>query len=399
MVAAMETLLDWLNLLVRWFHLTIGIAWIGASFYFVWLDNHLERPAPGAPRGVGGELWSVHGGGFYHKQKYTVAPERLPETLHWFKWEAYFTWLSGFALMILVYYVGAETYLVDTSVMELPVWAAIAISLATLLIGWIVYDALCRSPLGANEPLFAAIGFFLVVALAWGLGDVFSGRGAYIHVGAMLGTIMAANVLMVIIPGQRRMVAAMKAGRAPDPADGIRGKQRSLHNNYITLPVLFLMVSNHYPITYGHPQAWAVLALIVAASVLFRHFLNLRHKGRTVVWLPAASAALVVLLVLWTLPRPVALPAGAKPVHFAEVQSIVNDRCLACHATRPTYDGIVKPPQNVVLERPEQIRRWAARVNEHTVVRRTMPAGNVTNMTDEERQVIGLWYQGGARLD
>lgn len=396
-------LLDWANLLVRWLHLVAGIAWIGASFHFIGLDLTLEPPKDDKDRakGVMGEQWGVHGGGFYHKQKYLVAPPRLPERLHWFKWEAYTTWLSGMGLLVIVYWIGASTYLIDPDIAELGPAAAIAISVAVLLGGWLVYDMLCRSRLGEHDLAFGIVGFAITVAVAFVLSKLFSGRGAYIHVGAMLGTIMAANVFFVIIPGQRRMVAAMQAGRAPDPRDGKRGKQRSVHNNYITLPVLFVMISNHYPMTYGHPQSWAVLAVVALAGAVIRHFYNRRHVGQTIWALPAVFAALIVALAAAIAPpetwRPA--PRGSEAPPFDRVRAVIAERCVACHARVPTQEGIAAPPQGVILETPAQIRRWAAKINEVAVVRQTMPAGNLTEITDEERRLLGAWFAGGARTE
>ena len=274
-------LLEWLNVLARWVHFITGIAWIGSSFYFIWLDNHLEAPQNAADRdkGVGGELWSVHGGGFYHAQKYQVAPATLPGTLHWFKWEAYSTWISGMFLLALVYWYGAEVYLVDRTIADLSPLAAVGIGAASLVIGWIVYDLLCKSPLANNERLFAVVLMVAVTVLAWGLCQLFSGRGAYIHFGAVLGTIMVANVFFVIIPGQRRMVDSYAKGEPPDPVDGIRAKQRSVHNTYFTLPVLFVMTSNHYAMTYSHEYNWLILAAITLAGALIRIYFVARHKG------------------------------------------------------------------------------------------------------------------------
>lgn len=289
--------LDWLNLIVRWLHVVTGIAWIGASFYFVWLDNTIRPPAPGsdlAKKGVSGELWAVHGGGFYNPQKYLVAPAELPKELHWFKWEAYSTWLSGFALLTIVYYFNAQAMMVDKSVADLTSWQAVGIGLGSLLLGWTVYDLLCRSKLGQHDVAFGVVMFAFLSASAWVLNHFLSGRAAYIHVGAMIGTIMVANVLMLIIPGQRKMVAAMAAGGKPDPIHGLRAKQRSVHNNYFTLPVLFIMISNHYAMTYRHQHAWAVLAVMMAAGVFIRHFFNLRHKGRTEWRYPAIGVLLLL---------------------------------------------------------------------------------------------------------
>jgi len=272
---------EWLNILARWVHFVTGIAWIGSSFYFIWLDNHLEAPQDKSDddKGVGGELWSVHGGGFYHSQKYRVAPEVLPETLHWFKWEAYTTWISGMFLLALVYWYGAEIYLIDSAVADLSPTVAVGIAAAILAGGWLIYDLMCKSPLGRNDNLFAIVLFLMTAVLAWGLCQLFSGRGAYIHFGAVLGTIMVANVFFVIIPGQRRMVDAFARDEAPDPADGIRAKQRSVHNTYFTLPVLFVMTSNHYALTYGHEYNWLILIGITLAGALIRIYFVARHKG------------------------------------------------------------------------------------------------------------------------
>jgi len=275
-------LIEWGSLLLRWLHLIVGIAWIGSSFYFVWLDNSLKPPVDPAlkAKGVGGELWAVHGGGFYNPQKYLVAPAHLPDELHWFKWESYSTWLSGFALVSTLYYFQASTYMVDPSVAAISPATAVAIGLGTLAGGWVVYDVLCRLLINRSQLLFGLIYYSFVVAVAYALTHLLSGRAAFIHVGAMIATTMSGNVFFWIIPGQKRVVAAMQRGEAPDPLDGIRAKQRSYHNNYLTLPVLFCMISNHYAFTYTHAMAWLVLAVILLAAVLIRHFFNLRHKGK-----------------------------------------------------------------------------------------------------------------------
>jgi uncharacterized membrane protein len=391
-------LVDWANLLVRWLHLTTGIAWIGSSFYFIWLDNHLEPPKDPKP-GQSGELWAVHGGGFYHSEKFSTGPGWIPERLHWFKWEAYFTLISGVLLLAIVYWHGAATMLIDEAVADISVPVAIGISIATLVLGWIAYDLLCKSPLGQRDALFGAVLYLLVVALAFGLAQVFSGRAAYLHVGAMIGTVMVLNVYFIIIPGHQRMVDAVKAGRAPDPEDGRQGKQRSVHNNYLTLPVLFLMISGHYPMTYGHPHAWAILAVIVAAGVLVRHFFNLRHKGRIVIALPAAAAALIAVLAVIIAPRPAPSSAAAEAPPFDTVRTVINERCIACHARKPTREGIAQPPAGVILETPAQIKRFAQKIHEQTVLRPVMPAGNVTEMTDDERKLLAQWFAAGARVD
>jgi len=388
-------LTDWLNLLVRWLHMITGIAWIGASFYFIWLDDHLEAPRHAADRdrGVGGELWSVHGGGFYHAQKYRVAPPTLPETLHWFKWEAYSTWLSGMFLLALVYWYGAEVYLIDPAVAELSPPAAVAAALAIIALGWIVYDLLCRSPLVDNDRLFAGVLLLLVIALAFGLCRLYGGRGAFIHFGAVLGTIMVANVFFVIIPGQRKMVQAAERGEVPDALPGIRAKQRSVHNTYFTLPVLFTMTSNHFAMTYSHEYNWVILVAISLAGALIRVYFVARHKGRAS---PApVIAALVLLLGVGAAIAPRARSADAGPVDFAAVRDVVHERCTICHAAAPAYPGFQAPPAGVLLESDQQIVAEAGRIHQQTVVTRVMPIGNLTGMTEDERALLGRWYLSG----
>ncbi|MCS0582287.1 urate hydroxylase PuuD [Massilia pinisoli] len=389
--------LEWMNMLVRWLHVITGIAWIGASFYFVWLDNSLRPPAPGsdlADKGVAGELWAVHGGGFYNPQKYLVAPAELPAELHWFKWEAYSTWLSGFALLVIVYWLNAQAMMVDRAVADLAPWQAVGVGLGCIVAGWIVYDLLCRSPLGKHDLAFGVVVFALLVGAAWVLTHVLSGRAAYIHVGAMIGTIMVANVAMVIIPGQRRMVEAMRAGQKPDPVYGIRGKQRSVHNNYFTLPVLFIMISNHFAMTYRHPHAWAVLGVIMAAGVFIRHFFNLRHKGRVEWVYPAIGVALLLgLAVALAPPRPV---AAKGTVDFARVQAIVARRCVSCHAAHPTQPGFASAPAGVMLDDAHGIAQNAPRIYQQAVQLKAMPLANMTGMTDAERAEIAAWFEAGA---
>lgn len=384
-------LLDWANLLVRWLHLITGIAWIGASFYFVMLDNSLKAPkkAADAARGVFGELWAVHGGGFYCSQKFLTGPqgEPLAEDLHWSKWEAYTTWLSGIGLLAIVYWAGASTYLIDPAVMALTPAAAIGLSIAFLAGGWLVYDGLCRMLIGRDGPL-AALVFVFVIACDWILFRLFSARGAYIHVGAMIGTMMVANVFFHIIPGQKRMVAQIRAGQAVDPRPGQIGKQRSVHNTYFTLPVLFIMISNHYPMTYAHPRGWLVLALVMLSGVLIRQFFVLRHRGQLKPWLPAAGVAVLAVVVAWLAPKPV--DASGATVAMSTVQAVVGQRCIACHASQPSYEGFVQPPKGVVLERPDQILAHRAKIAE-TVGSSYMPLGNLTGMTAEERQTIAVW--------
>ncbi|ATE60193.1 urate hydroxylase PuuD [Thauera sinica] len=396
----METyLLDWANLLVRWLHLITGIAWIGASFYFVMLDNSLKPPKKpeDAARGAFGELWAVHGGGFYHSQKYLTGPkgEPLAQDLHWSKWEAYTTWLSGMGMLALIYWIGASSYLIDGSVMALSPAAAVGISIAFLASGWVVYDILCRNMIG-RDGLLAAIVFVFVMAANYLLHQVFSARGAYIHVGAMLGTMMAANVFFHIIPGQRRMVEQIRRGEDVDPMPGIIGKQRSVHNTYFTLPVLFIMISNHYPMTYANKQGWLILGVLMLAGVLIRQFFVLRHRGQVKWWLPAGGVALIAVLAGFMAPRQV--DAGGEKVSFATLRHTIDQRCVSCHAAQPKQEGFAQAPKGVMLETPGQIAQHAAKIAE-TVASGYMPLGNLTRITDEERETIAIWYAQGARVN
>ncbi len=382
---------DWLNLLVRWLHFIAGIAWIGSSFYFIWLDNHLRPPQANAD-GVAGEVWAVHGGGFYNAQKYRLAPPELPEPLHWFKWEAYTTWLSGMALLAIVYWYGANVYLIDPSVMALSAAAAVAIGVLSIVGGWFVYDLLCRSPLGNSETALSATLLVAVSLLAWGLCALFSGRAAYIHFGAVLGTIMVANVFFVIIPGQKRMVAAAARGDTPDAEDGQRAKQRSVHNTYFTLPVLFTMTSNHFAMTYGHEYNWAILIAISLAGALIRVYFVERHSGRASPAPIVVAALLLVAVAVLIAPRGTDAAAG-EPVAFADVRRIVHARCGSCHAAAPTHPGFPAAPAGVAFDTDAQIVAEAERIHQQTVVTRVMPIANLTNISDEERAVIDRWYR------
>jgi uncharacterized membrane protein len=387
---------EWLQLLLRWIHLITGIAWIGSSFYFVFLDNSLLPPANNedADAGVGGELWAIHGGGFYHVQKFRVAPARLPEPLHWFKWEAYWTWMSGFALFIVMYYAHADVYMIDRSVADVAPWQAVALSVSLLVAGWLFYDQLCkRAGLGHERLLAVAMaGFF--IAVAWGLSHLYSGRALFLQVGAMMGTIMAWNVYFVIMPSQRRLVEAKQQGRAPDPEYGLRGKQRSVHNNYFTLPVLFIMISNHYPITFGQPHAWLVLVAILLLAACVRHFFNLRHKGRTVWAIPVTAALATLALAVAIAPH---RPDTAQSYTFSGVQQVITTRCATCHALQPTQPGFSVAPKGLLLETAAQIAANAQKINEQAVVTRAMPIGNLTQMTDAERAMLAAWIAAGAQ--
>ncbi len=394
--------LEFLSMLVRWLHIIAGVTWIGSSFYFIWLDNSLDAPAPGsdaAQKGVGGELWAVHGGGFYNPQKYLVAPAALPEKLHWFKWEAYTTWLSGTALLVLVYWLKAGTMMVDGNVRALTPLQAVGIGAASMAGSWLVYDLLCRSPLGKREGLLGLVVFFLMGALAWGLSRLLGGRAMFIHVGTAIGTIMAANVFFIIIPGQRRMVAAMKAGQTPNPADGKRAKQRSVHNNYFTLPVLFIMISNHYASTYAHAGNWAILVLMMAAGVAIRHFFNRKHKGVYAWQYPALGAGLLGVVAWMTQPRVIELPPVEGEITFNRVRAIVGQHCIQCHSPQPTFPGYTQPQAGVLLHTPADLVQNAPRLYQQVVVTRIMPLGNLTKMTDQERAVLAAWVQAGAKME
>jgi uncharacterized membrane protein len=377
-----QYLTDWLNLLFRWLHVIAGIVWIGTSFYFVALDNHLRPPKDG--EGVAGEAWEVHGGGFYRVSKYEVMPRQLPEPLHWFKWEAYTTWLSGFALLVVLYYLHADTYLVDPSVADLSTWQAVVISLALLVLSWSVYDGLCRLLGGRELVLAGGLVLFLGVSTYAG-SELFSARALPIQVGAMIGTMMVGNVFFVIIPGHWELVRAKQAGRDPDPIHGIRGKQRSVHNNYLTLPVVLAMLGPHFSFAFARERGWLVLLALMLIGAWVRHFFNLRHAGRTVWAIPATAAVAVVALAVAIRPDESA-PAGGEPVPFAQVASIVGQRCAPCHSGSSA-------PKGIVLETPEQIRAQADAIDQQAVQTKAMPLGNVTGMTDEERELLGRWIR------
>jgi uncharacterized membrane protein len=390
---------DWLDLVFRWFHVTAAIVWIGTSFYFVALDNHLLEPEREADRaeGVGGESWEIHGGGFYRIHKFRVAPPRLPKPLHWYKWEAYWTWLSGFALLCIVYYTDARLRLIDPTVADLEPWHAILISVGLLAAGWIVYDLLCRL-LGSRPLLLAAAILGAVTGAAYGVAQLYQPRAAYLQVGAMLGTIMGANVLLVIIPGHWELVRAKQAGRDPDPRPGIVGKQRSVHNNYLTLAVLFTMLAGHFPFTYGHDHAWAVLVALMAVGAAIRHYFNRRHAGETLWWIPVGCAAAIAAIAVWL--RPAGAPpakAGGATVSFAQAQHVVAARCQPCHSQHPTQSGFTSPPAGLALDTPEQIAGNAARIRSVAVASTVMPLGNATHMTQDERDLLGRWIAQGAK--
>lgn len=386
--------LDWANLLVRLLHVTAAIAWIGTSFYYIALDYHLLEPKnPAAEEaGVAGEVWEIHGGGFYRVEKYRVAPRTLPSPLHWFKWEAYTTWLSGFGLLIVLYYANASTYLVDKTVADISPVVAILISVALLVVGWFVYNGLSRALEGNDRALAVAIAIVIAIT-AFGVSHLLSPRAAYLQVGAMIGTWMAANVRFVIIPGQQELVKAKQEGREPDPLYGIRGKQRSVHNNYLTLPVLFAMLSNHFPMTYGHPQGWLILLAMMGLGAWVRHFFNLRNQGRVVWAIPASAAVGVVALAVLIAPRNSPSSTSAT---FAEAQAVIARRCVPCHSAQPTQPGFTEAPNGVTFDTPDQIVARAQQIYQQAVVTKNMPLGNLTGMTQDERDLLGTWVQHGA---
>ncbi len=381
--------IDWLSLLGRWVHLITGIAWIGASFYFVWLDNHLLTPADELllRKGVGGELWAVHGGGFYHAQKYLGAPPALPATLHWFKWEAYTTLLSGLFLLALIYYWRADLYLIDAEVAQLSPPIAIGASIAWLVGGWLVYEVLCRSPLGARDRALAAVVALLSACAAYGLCHMFSGRAAYLHFGAMLGTIMVLNVFFIIIPAQRAMVQAVSAGLAPDISRAMRARQRSVHNTYFTLPALFAMISIHTAWISGAKLNWLWLIAISAAGALVRAYFVARHRGRAPAWMLLVAAALLAATAYGLKPQVIANPWAADP---GVVGNIVVQRCAPCHSAAPRFAGISAAPKGIVIEDAAQLRVQAASARTQ-LASRAMPPGNITGLTDDERAALVAW--------
>lgn len=393
-------IIDWLNLLGRWVHMITGIAWIGASFYFVWLDNHLQAPEEplDTEKGVGGEVWSVHGGGFYHAQKYKVAPPKIPDTLHWFKWEAYTTWMSGMFMLALIYWYSAEIYLIDPSIADISKPVAIIIGILTIVVGWVAYDQICKSKIGEDEKKLGVAVFLFVAVVALVLSHLFSGRGAYIHYGAMLGTIMVGNVFFVIMPGQRAMVSSAEQGQAPDPIHGIQAKQRSVHNTYFTLPVLFVMVSNHYAMTYGSTYNWLILLAITVAGALIRVYFVQRHFGKASP--TPVIIAIVILLVSSFLMAPKDSATSEQALTgealFLEVNRIIQVRCVSCHANKPTQPGFAAAPKGISLESLDEISKQSALIHQQTVVSKVMPIGNLTQMTDEERAVIDQWFISGA---
>ncbi|OEF30206.1 urate hydroxylase PuuD [Vibrio rumoiensis] len=426
---------EWLNLSIRWVHMIVGVAWIGASFYFVWLENNLNRVDP--KTGLSGDLWAIHGGGIYHLEKYKLAPPKMPEHLHWFKWEAYFTWITGVLLLGVVYYLNANIYLIAPG-SGLSVGAAIGIGIGSLIGGWVIYTLLCDSPLGKKPLLLGVVLFVCLIGAAYGLSQVFSGRGAYIHVGAIIGTIMVGNVFFIIMPAQRNLVKAIEDGTEPDPSLPAKGLLRSRHNNYLTLPVLFIMISNHFPSTYGSEYNWLILAALSVFSILVRHYFNTRHGSQKFAWaVPVAVLGMICLAFVTSnkmpsMSQPAAPVAQQTPAQqtpaasvdktesttkistnesdatqstsdatvpsvFAQVQKVINDRCVECHSASPTSNMFATAPAGVMLDTAEEIQTNAPRIQSQ-VQTKVMPLGNLTKMTDEERTLVIDWVSQGAKI-
>ena len=388
-------LMEWLNIVVRVMHITFGIAWIGASFYFVFLENALNR-TENVRDELAGNLWAIHGGGFYYLEKYKGAPGILPKHLHWFKYEAYFTWVSGFALLFIIYYFNTSAMLIDTNVMKLTATQAIGISIGSFIVGWLLYDGLCKSPLRKYPLLFAFTGIIILTGFAYLYSHVYSGRAAFIHFGAMIGSIMVANVFFVIIPSQKAMVNAAKKGISPDPQRGKNALFRSIHNNYFTLPVLFVMVSNHFPSTFGNKYQWIVLAAISIGTAGIKHWLNLREQGKLSSWILPASVIVLLAVAYVTAPQPSTTKCSTVP--FSAINAIVQQRCVSCHSSQPTDDMYKAPPNGVKYDTPMEIAAKKDLIMQRVVITKTMPQNNKTNMTPEERDLIRCWIEQGANL-
>ena len=382
---------DWLNLVIRFLHVITGIAWIGASFYFIWLDNALREPPEWKKqKGIKGDVWAIHGGGIYEVAKYRLAPEQMPAILHWFKWEAYSTGITGFLLLSLIYYVGANTYLIDPSKATISPWLGILIGIGALASGWFIYDYLCKTPLVKKGLPFAVTMIAILTLFTFLLSLVFSDRAVYIHVGAMIGISMVLNVLTVIMPSQRALVDAIERGVEPDEQWALNAKLRSTHNNYATLPVIFIMISNHYPMTYGHQYGWLVLAAIIAITMWARHFFNLKHREIIKPYI-LATAALAFVGLVWALAPSKAATTAAQQVSNAAAIQIVQQRCATCHSSHPTDDVFKTAPAGVMFDDPAQIEKWAARIKARAVDSKDMPFMNKTHITEEERSILGQW--------
>ena len=389
--------LSWLTLIIKWFHVVAGIAWIGSSFYFIWLDCSLEPPKEQSAKdkGISGEVWSVHGGGFYQVAKYNNAPKKIPDTLHWFKWEAYTTWLSGFALVVLIYYLNSKLYLIDTAKFQLSPLQAILLSLSFIVGGWLIYDSLCKILLTRSKLFFGICAFLFLALLSYSLTNLFNSKAAFLHFGVVLGSIMAGNVFFVIIPNQKKIVASLIKGKLADANLGRIGKARSTHNNYLTLPVIFAMISGHFPLTFGHPFNWVVLLIITFLSGFFRHYFNLKHQGRRYLAVLISSLLLILLSIFLTdFSRQFMNKKNStqqEEVSFEKVKVIIKKRCSSCHSDKPTFTGIISAPEGISYDNSQEIKNNIKEIYQRVVIAKTMPLGNVTQMTEEERQIINTW--------
>ena len=389
--------MEWINLAVRWTHVTAGIMWIGASFYFIFLENNLNR-THGLRDELAGNLWAIHGGGFYYVEKYKVAPKVIPAHLHWFKYEAYFTWLSGFALLFIVYYADARSFMIDPTVADLSPAASVGIGIGSLILGYLIYDRMCSSKLILNQGRFALVGMVILGAMTYALTHLLSGRAAFIHVGAVIGTIMVGNVFFTIIPSQKALVRAAKTGQPLDETLGKKAGQRSLHNNYFTLPVVFIMISNHFPSTFGHSWNWLILMVMVVASAGIKHYWNLLDRDVKRTWVLVVSILALVFMSVAVSPAFEDSLDAAIPASFEEANAVIQARCVQCHSANPTDDQWPNAPNGVMYDTPEQIKAMADKIMTRAVRTKTMPQGNKTGMTDEERTILKRWILQGAKI-
>lgn len=388
--------MEWLNLVVRLMHITFGIAWIGASFYFVFLENALNR-TNNVRDELAGNLWAVHGGGFYYLEKYKVAPTKIPKDLHWFKYEAYFTWLTGFSLLFIVYYFNADAFLIDKNIWNTSGFIASLAGIFSFAIAWIIYDVLCKSKLSNNNTIFAIVGIIIIAGFAYGYSHLFSSRAAFIHFGAMLGSLMAANVFFVIIPFQKEMVVAAKKGVPLDASLGKKALFRSIHNNYFTLPVLFVMISNHFPSTFSQSNSWLILLILTVGTAGVKHYLNLKEKQQQSYWILPVSALILLSAAYLSSPKPISTECKNE-ISISEVNKIITARCIKCHATKPTEPSLASAPNGIIFESPQDIVKLKDKILQRVVITKTMPQNNVTNMTDDERNIVRCWIQQGASL-
>lgn len=381
---------EWLNLTLKWIHLIVGIAWIGASFYFNWLEGNLERNKPSLGKGVAGDLWSVHGGGFYHVEKFEVSPEKLPETLHWFKWEAYMTFITGFLLLIITFYLSPSLFLVSPEQTLLTPVAGVIVAIGSIVVSWVIYDQLCKTKLVENNMMFFWIMFIFLTGVAFILSQLFTSKAAFIHVGAIIGSIMVANVFFGIIPSQKKLVSALTNNETPDPETGKKGYIRSFHNNYFTLPVLFIMISAHYPATFAHEWNWLILAAISLIGVLTRHYFNLKNKGKNYPWILPLAATLMGLLAYIAMPSKPATDSSSS-LSDAQVMEMFQKHCISCHSATPTSPGFATAPKGIVFDHLSDIENHADSIYAQTVMTHAMPIANLTKMTEEERKQLGSW--------